>query len=66
MKKKLSFEEAFCRLEEIIKEMEEEQKPLEELLSVFAEGVKMLETCRNKLDKAEEKMQQTIAEIKNS
>ncbi|MGI6361917.1 MAG: exodeoxyribonuclease VII small subunit [Bacillota bacterium] len=57
MVKKASFEEAIVRLEDIIKELEEEQKPLDEMLSLYAEGIKLLATCRKQLDQAAVKMQ---------
>lgn len=61
MKKKLTFEESVSRLEEIIADLEDEQKPLDEMLAVYTEGVKLLGNCRAQLDKTEEKMQQAVS-----
>ena len=54
--KKLSFEEAMARLEEIVTSMERGEAPLEESLSLFAEGTKLLKQCTTLLDKAEQQV----------
>jgi exodeoxyribonuclease VII small subunit len=62
MKKKMNFEESLSRLEEIIRKMEEEQQPLEDLLKLYGEGVALLGVCRQQLDKAEKKLEQSLEE----
>jgi len=52
-KKKLSFEQALQRLNEIIEELEKNQLPLDEMLAVYSEGVEHLAFCRQQLSVAE-------------
>ncbi len=54
--KKLSFEQAMARLEEIVTAMERGEAPLEESLTLFAEGTKLLKQCTALLDKAEQQV----------
>ncbi len=54
--KKLSFEQAMARLEEIVTSMERGEAPLEESLVLFAEGTKLLKQCTTLLDKAEQQV----------
>lgn len=54
--KKLSFEQAMTRLEEIVTSMERGEAPLEESLSLFTEGTKLLKQCTTMLDKAEQQV----------
>lgn len=54
--KKLSFEQAMLRLEEIVNAMERGEAPLEESLALFAEGAKLLKQCTSLLDKAEQQV----------
>ncbi len=54
--KKLSFEAAMTRLEEIVTSMEQGEAPLEESLTLFAEGTKLLKQCTALLDKAEQQV----------
>ena len=54
--KKLSFEHAMTRLEEIVSVLEKGEAPLEESLTLFEEGSKLLRQCTLMLDKAELKV----------
>ena len=54
--KKLSFEQAMTRLEEIVTAMERGEAPLEESLALFAEGTELLKQCSGLLDKAEQQV----------
>lgn len=54
--KKLSFEQAMNRLEEIVTALERGEAPLEESLSLFEEGSKLLRQCTVMLDNAEQKV----------
>lgn len=54
--KKLSFEQAMDRLEAIVTSMEQGEAPLEESLTLFAEGTKLLKQCAALLDKAEQQV----------
>jgi exodeoxyribonuclease VII small subunit len=52
-----TFEEAMTRLEEIVKELEEAELPLEQSLKVFEEGVRLSRLLNGKLSEAEEKVE---------
>lgn len=54
--KKLTFEESIARLDEIVKALERGDKPLEEALSLFEEGTKLIKSCGRVLDEAEQKV----------
>lgn len=54
--KKMSFEQAMKRLEEIVSALEKGEAPLEESLELFEEGSKLLRQCTVMLDKAEQKV----------
>ncbi len=64
MVKETSFEELFKRLEEIVQEMEEEELQLEKSLTLFEEGVKLSETLRQQLSKAEQKITELVVKLK--
>ncbi|HBE13137.1 MAG TPA: exodeoxyribonuclease VII small subunit [Clostridiales bacterium] len=54
--KKLCFEEALARLDEIVKGLEEQKTPLDVSLSLFEEGVGLVKLCTRLLDEAEQKV----------
>lgn len=49
----VSFEQALKRLEELVRQLEQGNVPLEQSLAAYAEAVKLLQTCQKKLDAAE-------------
>jgi exodeoxyribonuclease VII small subunit len=49
----LTFEEAVARLEEIVRELESGDVPLEASLKLFEEGVELARLCQSLLDQAE-------------
>ena len=55
-RKKFQFEQAMARLEEIVNILERGDAPLEESLSLFEEGAKLMKQCSDLLDKAEQKV----------
>lgn len=55
--KKQSFEDALAKLENITKELEEGDLPLEESLKYFDEGVKLAAYCNSKLNDAQKKVE---------
>ena len=55
--KKMSFEQAIQRIEEIVSEIEDGRVPLEESIDKYAEGIKLIEYCRTVLGRAEQKIQ---------
>jgi exodeoxyribonuclease VII small subunit len=57
-KEELKFEDAILRLEEIIKELEDENIPLDEAMKKFEEGIKLSKYCVEKLNEAEKKIEE--------
>lgn len=55
-KKKLNFEAAMARLEEIVGQLERGDPPLEQSMALFEEGAKLLRECTKQLDEAEQKV----------
>ena len=58
------FEDAMERLEEIIKDLEQGELPLEDSLKAFEEGMQLLKFCSNKLEEAEKKVTMLVQEGK--
>lgn len=56
-KKKLSLEESLERLEEIVKELENEKLTLDKALKLYEEGVKLAGKCSGELENAKRKIQ---------
>ena len=54
--KKLTFEQAMARLEEIVSILETGEQPLEQSLALYEEGAKLMKKCAAFLDKAEQKV----------
>ena len=51
-----SFEEAMARLEQIVSTLEEGKTGLDESLSIYEEGVRLVKYCQQTLDKAEQRV----------
>ena len=56
--KKLKFEEAMQRLQEIVGKLESGEASLEESMKLFEEGAKLSSQCYQLLDKAEQQVTQ--------
>lgn len=54
--KKLTFEQAMGRLEEIVAHLEAGDHALEDSLSLYEEGAKLMKQCTSMLDRAEQKV----------
>lgn len=54
--KKLTFEQAMGRLEEIVAQLEAGDHTLDASLSLYEEGAKLMKQCVTMLDKAEQKV----------
>ena len=50
-----------ARLEEIVKLLEQGEAPLEDALSLFEEGTKLMKKCSAQLDRAEQKVTKLLA-----
>ncbi|MFZ3107201.1 MAG: exodeoxyribonuclease VII small subunit [Candidatus Hydromicrobium sp.] len=55
---KMSFEESITKLEEIVKELEDENISLEESMEKFEVGIKLSSNCLKKLNEAEGKIEE--------
>lgn len=60
MTKPKSFEQSIQRLEEIVRQMEQGNVPLEESLKLFEEGTALAAACNQQLDTAELKVVQLM------
>ena len=54
--KKISFEQAMARLEEIVRHLEKGDLPLDDSLRLFEEGTALARRCEGMLDEAEQKI----------
>jgi exodeoxyribonuclease VII small subunit len=59
-KKTEPFEEALKKLEKIVDKLERGSLPLEEAMEAFAEGVRLVKHCNQKLDEAENRVQMLV------
>lgn len=56
MAQEMTYEEAIQKLEKIVSQLERGQLPLEEALSAFEEGIRLVRHCQEKLQVAEGKL----------
>ena len=52
-----TFEEQLGRLEETVQRLEQEELSLDEMLKLYAEGVELARSCRERLDEASARLQ---------
>jgi exodeoxyribonuclease VII small subunit len=60
--KGLTFEKALQRLEEIVSELEDPQKGLDQALALFEEGVVLSRFCRGKIDEIQKRVEVVLKE----
>ena len=56
MAKELTLEQMFEKLEESIEKLEQEDISLEDSFKIYREGMKLIQTCNEKIDKVEKEM----------
>ena len=56
MDKKQNFESNLKKLEEVVKELEGNDVSLEDMLSLFEQGIRLTKECTTALDEAEQKI----------
>lgn len=56
MAKRETFETSMAELEEIVEKLEAGEVTLDESLELFEKGIKLVKSCRNRLDEAEKKV----------
>jgi exodeoxyribonuclease VII small subunit len=54
----MDFEEALQKLEEVVKQLEDEDISLEDSMQKFEQGIKLSSHCLKKLNKAEQKIEE--------
>jgi exodeoxyribonuclease VII small subunit len=57
-----TFEESLDQLEAVVKKLEEGDMPLEESLELFEKGVRLSRDCRDRLTKAERRIEVLMKE----
>lgn len=55
-----TFENGLQELEQIVKEMESGELPLERALELFEKGMRLSETCRKQLEEAETRIEMLV------
>tara|TARA_B100000953_G_C17898470_1_gene383563 strand:+ start:362 stop:592 length:231 start_codon:yes stop_codon:yes gene_type:complete len=58
--KNQTFEDALSRLETLVEKMESGDGTLEQSLDWFEEGMRLIESCRQELESAEQKVKELI------
>ena len=53
MAQKMKFEASMARLDEIVNELEKNERPLDESIQLFEEGLKLVRACNEKLNEFE-------------
>ena len=53
MATKTTFESSMARLDEIVSELEKNERPLDESIQLFEEGLKLVRACNEKLNEFE-------------
>lgn len=61
--KELTFEESLARLEQIVKELESGNVPLDDLMKLYDEGTALVKFCTKKIEDAEQKVR--LVQMKN-
>ena len=56
MAKELTLEQMFEKLEESIERLEQEDISLEDSFKIYREGMKLIQTCNEKIDKVEKEV----------
>lgn len=57
-KKEKTFEEALDRLQEIVSVLEDNEKPLDEAVRLFEEGLQLVQLCDERLKKFETQIEE--------
>ena len=57
---KLTFEQAIDKLEGILKKLENEDTPLDQMVELYEKANKLADICRSKLKAADKKMMELI------
>jgi exodeoxyribonuclease VII small subunit len=61
----LPFEDAMQRLDEIVNAMETDRMPLEEMIRSYEEGIRLLKSCRQRIDNARHRVETITADLES-
>ncbi len=61
----LSFEEAMDSLESIVTSLETDRLPLEEMVAAYERGMRLLRTCRGRIESARQRVEIITADLNN-
>lgn len=61
---KTTLEEDFKKLESLLKEMEREDIGIEDAFAKYAEGMQLIKTCNEKIDRVEKKVMKLSDDLK--
>ena len=61
---KTTLEEDFKKLESLLKDMEREDIGIEDAFAKYAEGMQLIKTCNEKIDRVEKKVMQLSDDLK--
>ncbi|MBR4580552.1 MAG: exodeoxyribonuclease VII small subunit [Lachnospiraceae bacterium] len=59
-----SLEEDFMKLESLLKEMEKEDIGIEDAFAKYAEGMQLIKSCNERIDRVEKKVQKLSDNLK--
>ena len=62
----LSFEEAIEKLEDILKKLESEETPLDQMIDLYEKANALTKICKEKLTAADQRMTQLIKDQDNN
>jgi exodeoxyribonuclease VII small subunit len=60
--KSLTFEKALARLQDVVSELEDPEKGLEESLVLFEEGISLSRFCRSRIDEIQKRVEVVLKE----
>ena len=60
MATKTTFESSMARLDEIVNELEKNERPLDESIKLFEEGLKLVSSCNEKLNDFEKQVKEIM------
>ena len=55
-----TFEESMARLEQIVKELQNNEKPLDEMIKLFEEGLRLVNACNTRLNDFETQINEIV------
>ena len=64
--KDLSFEEAIQKLEVILKKLESEETPLDQMIDLYEKANTLTNICKKKLEAADKRMTQLVKDQNNN